>query len=488
MERGLIVVNTHDPEILGIIEHIAATRTAAGGKIEFFDITNGLATPTNAFHEPTLNFFRINFTNDDIERSLNRFGHVNWLREINSEPKLLSLENEAEIEIAVKSVIISLKRTDSPNFNSYSNKMLSARLKIHSRYVYSVMHQFLRKNDFDYVYIFNGRAPSQKAVTLATLDANTKSVFFEKGDSPGTAFIRNYTPHDRIISQKSVDEVLFGISQKLIQETATSWLAKRAPAKNSPNQFSENWALNLPQYLLSKISGRKVAGFFTSSQDEFNSIGPEWLIHEWTSQIEAFEVLANQLKAKNYVCFLRVHPNLTSKSHQFFKRERRDIIELQKRNPELIILWHDNPINTYELLTQTDVVVVWNSTVGIEASARGIPVYTCAAASYDLTADVRTAYGSKSLNTYNEVEWEVDKNAAYRYIAYTIFRDEVIRISRQKWVRWDASNPPIAAKLSALFVSGGNATIRESIQFNLDVWRHRSFKFNLQTLKKRLSK
>ena len=167
-----------------------------------------------------------------------------------------------------------------------------------------------------------------------------------------------------------------------------------------------------------------MVGFFTSSQDEFQFLGPEWQLHEWHDQFEAFDRLLGEFEKAGYVAFLRVHPNLATKAHGTFRRERDGIRALARRHPELLVIWHDDFANTYSLLGVSDAVVVWDSTVGLEASARGIPVWTTATSRYGLIADVQERLSHADVDAGGVTPWDVDAHAAKRFIAYLVRRDQ----------------------------------------------------------------
>ena len=230
---------------------------------------------------------------------------------------------------------------------------------------------------------------------------------------------------------------------------------------------------------------RKTIGFFTSSQDEFEFAGPEWERHEWTDQYEAFHAMLNRFEKLGYACYLRVHPNLATKAQDLFVRERAGVRWLAERHPHLTVIWHDEPANTYSLLDVSDAVVVWGSTVGLEASARGLPVWTMATSRYGLTADVREVLSQDQLDHTGVELWDVDAHAAMRYVAYLVLRDEPMNPNFRSWVPWDGTKRPFGVRLAAALAAGGIPTPIEAVRSQFDVYRHRRLRSNLQHLRKK---
>jgi hypothetical protein len=307
---------------------------------------------------------------------------------------------------------------------------------------------------------------------------------FEKGETQNGTYLQDYAPQDRLASQGAVEPILKSLTTEEIEEIADAWLVRRAPSRNSSNEFSALWGVDLPDELRGLSTGdQPVAGFFTSSQDEFQFLGPEWQLHEWTSQFEAFDSVMTRLETEGYRCYLRVHPNLSTKAQECFVRERAGIRWLAARHPNLVVVWHDDNASTYALLDLTDAAVVWDSTVGLEASARGIPVWTMATSRYGLVADVHELLSPDQLEADGVKSWKVDPHHAKRFIAYLVLRDEQMDPDYASWMPWDPAHPPFGARLAAVTVAGGAPNRSEALRSVIDVYRHRSARSNLRHLR-----
>ncbi len=486
MESAVVVVSGYDPSYLKIFEHQVRTERAAGREVIVLDITPLEATPVDSYHRGVLRAFHIPYPGHDIAERMTGVG-ARYVRADtllgHDDARPLEAQLEVSLEIAVESALITYYRTDRPDRSKRSVGRTARGLEREGRVVYrSIRSLIAAEPDLAVAYVPNGRFPHQKLATLAFADSEVPTKHVEKGEGPDRAYVQDYAPQDRLKSQASVDAVLGNLSAERIDEIADAWLARRAPARDSHNQFSTLWAEGLPAAIAdAKRAGARLAGFFTSSQDEFQFLGPEWHLHTWEGQFEAFDQILTRLEGEGFTCYLRVHPNLATKAQDCFIRERNGVRWLAERHPDLLVIWHDDQANTYSLLEASDTVVVWYSTVGLEASARGLPVWSAAASRYGLIADTRELLTPSDLDSIGSGTWDVDSHRAKRFIAYLVERDQAIG-DTAAWTSWNSSNPPLGVRLAAVPVSGGTPGVSAAILSLFDVYRHRRPSANLRYL------
>ncbi len=488
MSCAVIMVSTYDPGYLAISESLARAEIASGNTAVVFDISSLLGTPVDSYHRGILRAFGIDYPGHDVDARMTSFG-AQYVRAetLPGHDDLTPLDTPLEelLEIAVQSALITFFRTDRPDQSKRQVQKTTRGLYAEGRAVYRTSSALCAKlANIDVVYLPNGRFPHQKMATLAFQNAGVPELHIEKGEGPARAYVQEYAPQDRLRSQGSVDEILTGLSEAQVDDIADAWLAKRAPSKDSRNEFSVLWDDTLPAEIAEQERlGKKVAGFFTSSQDEFQFLGPEWQLHDWEDQFTAFHLILTRLEEAGYACFLRVHPNLATKAHECFLREREGIRRLAEEHPSLTVIWHDDVASTYALLEISDAVVVWDSTVGLEASARGLPVWTTATSRYGLVADIRELLSESDVERITLEPWPVDPHRAKRFIAYLVLRDQDIALGTTPWIAWDVSNPPLGVKLAAIAVSGGIPRPTAALLSLVDVYRHRRLKANLRALR-----
>jgi hypothetical protein len=169
---------------------------------------------------------------------------------------------------------------------------------------------------------------------------------------------------------------------------------------------------------------QSLALFATSSADETSSLDLDWNQASWGSQYDAFSAVWGQLKDVGLTPVLRVHPNLLNKNPRSTRREIQEIKKFRRLNPDFLIVWPASPVSTYRLISYSKVVVVDNSTVGLEASLEEIPVICTNSTSYDLIADITRVHGPQDLGKIKKMSDKSDPLGALRFIAAQEILDE----------------------------------------------------------------
>jgi hypothetical protein len=157
---------------------------------------------------------------------------------------------------------------------------------------------------------------------------------------------------------------------------AKAWLSSRVTGEDEVNEFSQHFddLSSSREEPIGERRGRHVV-FFTSSQDEFWELGELWPKSDWKDQYEAFSsVVTESLKAGSHAFIVRMHPNTLNKSPQYMTSELRSIYRLKQKYPEIKVIWPHETRNSYQLAADSQLVVVWNSTIGVEAMFLGCEV------------------------------------------------------------------------------------------------------------------
>jgi hypothetical protein len=490
MHLSALLMAGYDPTYLRITEHLVRRELASGNDPLVIDATVISGAASDSYNRGLLGLFGPRYPGFDFRERMSRLGVtvVDVLRYVDmTQSGDLGFEREEELAIAVQSALITYFRTDQPDRTRPRVARTAEALTCEGRVVYRGMSAiFAAHPRIGLLYLPNGRFPHQKMARIAATDSDLTVLHFEKGETPHGAYLQRYAPQDRFASQGSVQPILAGLGREEVGRIADEWLSSRAPSQESRNEFSALWGQHLPPELARLAEdGKPLASFFTSSQDEFQFLGAEWHVQEWTHQFEAFDAALTKLASRGYRCYLRVRPNLATKAHDTFVRENASIRWLAGRHPDLVIIPHDDFANTYSLLDVTDAVVVWYSTIGLEASARGLPVWCMAARRYGLVADTREVLSPAALAADAMEPWRVDSHAAKRFIAYIVLRDDQMDPDHESWLPWDASHPPLGARLAAALVAGGVPHKRDSVKSVLDVYRHRRLRSNLRHIRSR---
>lgn len=282
--------------------------------------------------------------------------------------------------------------------------------------------QVLESQNFDLVVIPNGRtaitALARQICELLGVEVRfleTNSGFAVRNSR---FFLESFTPHDRYERQKSIatEETDERRDFLLFRE----WFSRRA---NSSVLFEESFLVDYsrapcPVYKTDYevMIPQRWNVFFTSSSDEYWNLGPEWELDDWSSQYEAFNHVISTLKdsgERNFI--LRIHPGLADKNHKHVKAEITKIKELALNHPEIYIVGPMNKLSAYELIAASRRVIVAASTVGLEASGLGRPVWCTKPTFYDELADIKKIWAESEASTDNLQLYSVDPSKAWRF-------------------------------------------------------------------------
>jgi hypothetical protein len=268
----------------------------------------------------------------------------------------------------VMSSLVSAVQSPEPNFRS--SKWLIQRFGAASEQVYKSVKSFLEKNKIDRVYVYNGRLATCRSVVRACECTGIEYLVHERGaDSTRYKLFQNCLPHD--ISYNSSEIVRLWNEENNIEiktQLADEWF------RNRRNKVSKNWYsftdeqkdAMLPENWDEK---KYNIAIFTSSEDEYVSIGDMWENHIYKSQAEGVQQIIRDLLSnnKNVHIYVRMHPN-----QRRLNNSQTNLLRCLSY-PNTTILPPESKVDTYTLAQKANVVVSFGSTVGIEAVYWGTP-------------------------------------------------------------------------------------------------------------------
>ena len=384
-------------------------------------------------------------------------------------------EVSAELEDAIWSDLVTYFRSDQVDTKRLLVRSVSKTMRSLSTALYWQLCDFLQASDYDQVYVPNGRVPEQRMALEACRKRGLRICYYEIGRAKPHSFYAGTTQvHDRIGTQQEIDSVLRDASQQEIKKAATTWLEERTRGNSSINVYSETWK-ETSRGTSARQGNQERAVLFSSSVDEFASYGKTWELHSWRDQYEAFDAIITLLEAKGVDCTLRAHPNLTNKSRQYFVDEINRINELSSSHPGLSVVWHNEPVNSYDLVAESDYIIVGRSTLGLEASLMGKCVWITTAARYDMVADVRKALSPDDVTAENFSLWNANPCGAERFIAYWTALDHNFTYGEENWSTWDSFRAPQKLRWGQLLVR--NRLIHTFLMVGMEITRLRNQRF-----------
>lgn len=415
-----------------------------------------------------------------FETELARLGASLLRLKSSSDVGEVGAEHENTLKQAVRSELLTYFRNSSiPPSREAST--LEHKLSQRMTAVYHALNALWEQDLPDLVLIPNGRTSRQKAARVVAESHGIEVQLYENGRATKNGYYRGTTqPHDRLASQAEVEAATKKLSKERTKELAQTWLTDRMSLGTGTNEFSHSWTHALS---LGPEDGSKTAVFFSSSFDEFLAYGPMWNIDNWSNQFEAFDLMMTILDKQGYQLILRLHPNLISKSRKYFHNEVKQILTLQTRHSGLITYWHNSPVNSYDLVGQADLVIVERSTIGLEASLMGKPVWTTQASQWDQIADIRQVLSPEDITDEVMTPWKASPVGAEKFVSYWVIQEHPLRYEWSQWSSWNPDRAPLRMKIALLFLKNPWFHRRKLISHELAKFRNRRFspKSKIQT-------
>lgn len=375
---------------------------------------------------------------------------LRYVRLKQNELEPLSAGEWAEIDSSVEGLLMTLFADYRPQRHRVLYPALKKRAEHGARLLFHTSLEVMLRDRPERIVIPNGRFPYQKALVLASRRLGIEVSFYERGFRTDTGvFVGGHMTVDRGAWQRMARDHNERFDENT-RRASRQWLVARRVPGSLENEFSSNWKPDSQETESAQTSRSKhPVAFFTSSQDEFLSL-EDWQGFGWRDQYEAFVEFAKRVEGP-YV--LRIHPNFINKSFGHALEETRRVFWMRKNVPELKIVWPTSPLSSYELIERAEKIVVHGSTIGLEASAQGKPVWNSGSSMYDINADVRNFLPNKGYVDGFFQGWEVDPSRAEAIVDAQILADIPIPKSLVQR-RWNAQTIPLAVRLLNLLYSG----------------------------------
>ena len=237
----------------------------------------------------------------------------------------------------------------------------------------------IRKQKPDRVYNFNGRFASMRAVLRACQLEKVDCFIHERGASNELyQLFVNRLPHDIDYIQDRMNQLWESAEHDPQRnQIAASWFEDRV------NRVERNWKSFVKGQQANRLpdnwdSSKRNIALYCSSEDEFAAIGDCWQTNLiYPDQNQGFEQIVNSFSdSSEFHFYLRIHPSLAkvdNPSMRFLNR-------LHSAN--LSVIPADADIDTYALMRNSEKVITFGSSVGIEAVYWGVPSILVGASFY----------------------------------------------------------------------------------------------------------
>ena len=236
--------------------------------------------------------------------------------------------------------------------------------------VFASVSEYLRTNVVDRFYVFNSRFASTRGAMRACQRQGVECMVHERGcDIQHFHLYPNTFPHDREFVDADIRRHWHAAANPNNAELiATAWYRNKAVGiEGHLNSFVTGQHADLLPERWSAAERNIV--IFTSSEDEFVAVGEGWENPLYASELEGVRAIVRSLRDVTHELriWVRVHPNLTGIEN----RQTRGLRELNA--PFLTVIPADSPVSTYAMLRNSEKVLTFGSTIGIEAVFWRVP-------------------------------------------------------------------------------------------------------------------
>ena len=345
---------------------------------------------------------------------------------------------------SLRSTLISQLSSSNPELEyGYSRKRKKA-LRLAKKIFMQTSKVLMENESITHLLVPNGRFLDQFVFghTPKILGKyHIKINYYERGLKPNTYFAGDFSLLDRVKYQEM-------ILSKYAGATVADWFENRV-IEPTANEYSGLWTkteLNLKNNYSDKTPNLTI---FSSSPDEFAFLGPDWHESEWIDQWDAYKAVINKF-SKTHNVTIRLHPNTINKSYMERKRMRKSVNYLRNKFPNLTVISASSSVNSYALIRESAIVVVWYSTIGLEAVNMGVPVICLNSSEWDLVIDVNKVFSEKSLEAIDAPLKPPDKDSAAKFLSGRLALDLPIqaRTVQESSLRIDLSRHTFNQKVS----------------------------------------
>lgn len=246
---------------------------------------------------------------------------------------------------------------------------------------YIATRDAIAKYRADRVYVFNGRFATTHAVIVAAERAGVAFSTHERGGMPERYLLRDRAlPHDLALNTAEI-EAVWAAAPVDKEDIARRWFVERR------NGVERAW----PSFTKAQTFGLLPPAFdarkhniavFNSTMEEYASI-PQWKSPLYDDEVIGLRRITSDLARRPGThVYLRVHPHLRGIARED-NYQLRAYAELERRVPNLSVIWPESPIHTYELVERCTIALTFGSTVGAEACFWGTPSVLAGHALYE---------------------------------------------------------------------------------------------------------
>jgi hypothetical protein len=270
------------------------------------------------------------------------------------------------LELGVMSSMASAVKAQSyeqlnDNWKIFHDKMLFS-----AKQLYNYFIQEIKENNYDFVFMFNGRFGDVKPVLEATRDSDIGYGLVEVKKSLHEVVFINELIHS-IDGNTRRALKCYEEDKELAKKNAEIFFSKKVKNEDTGDPvYTKNQESGmLPEAIID--TDKIVIAIYPTTDDEYKFIGKEWDGFVPEDQVEEIEKLAQVLDEDKYILVVKMHPNQAHTAENVLDR----YLYLKNKYKHIIVEEPMSKKDTYALMFKSDYVVNFASTIGVEACYAG---------------------------------------------------------------------------------------------------------------------
>lgn len=239
---------------------------------------------------------------------------------------------------------------------------------------YNALERFYKEKSISEVYNWNGRNSYQRAVLNLSRKNNIECFNIEIARPGGFLdTFKNALPHNINTKVNLINQAWNNSSHSKEERESigSSFFEKRFKGlkTNDKIYIKDQVRDKLPEGV---DYNKRTFVIFTSSDDEFAAVGKDFENPFFEDQNQGIAFVANlfstQFPSANLL--IRMHPNLKGVNYEYVEELRK----MDQISPNVRVITPESDIDSYALLKVAEKVIVFGSTIGLEANYWGKPV------------------------------------------------------------------------------------------------------------------
>lgn len=272
------------------------------------------------------------------------------------------------LEIGVMSSIASATKAQHRDQLNNTWKKVHKNMWQSARKLYNYFKKEIETEKYDYVFMSNGRFGCVKPLLQIARDLDIGYGLYDVKKSLHEIVFVNELLHSIEGNCRKAFE-FYETNPEKAKEVAKVFYGKkiRQEETGDPVYTEDQVKGQLPEYL--KNADKEVVVVYPTTDDEYKFIGKEWDGYVPDDQVDEIADLAEHLPEDKYLIVVKMHPNQANSAGNVLGR----YLDLAKRYKHVRV---EHPLatsDTYAILAKSKYVVVFASTIGVEACYAGKP-------------------------------------------------------------------------------------------------------------------